>query len=180
MTTLDLAPTRPATPHSAAAAAASAALRSLGTASVASLLPGRSAVLDHLAEVLPGSDTHPTSLVIVGLLRRDDTWPTAPGVLDVVTSLLAGTVRGDDWLGHTGHAEFAAVLSGDAADAEVAAARVLAAVTEAGIPGVRACAGVTVLSSDVTPAEALRRATLSLTVARSVGPEQVIRYSGSR
>ena len=60
--------------------------------------------------------------------------------------------------------------------AENAAARLVAAVADLGVPHVSASAGVTPLVADVAAGELLRRATLSLHAARRVGAGTVIRY----
>ena len=77
----------------------------------ATLLPARAAVLARLAEQLPATDGTPATLLVLGLLRRDDGWPTPSNALAQVTMLLAGSLRGDDWLGSSGPAEFVVVLS---------------------------------------------------------------------
>ena len=143
---------------------------------VTTLLPPREAVLDLLAEQLPTTAGTPASLVVVGLLRRDDGWPTPPSTLAQVTMLLARSLRGDDWLGSSGPAEFVVVLTGPATGARTAAERLVAAVEALGIPGLAAGAGIAPLTADLTAGEALRRATLSLTAARRVGPGTVIQY----
>ncbi|TFV68265.1 UNVERIFIED_ORG: hypothetical protein E4P37_00850 [Bacillus sp. AZ43] len=145
-------------------------------ADVTSLLPPREAVLDRLADQLPTVDAAPASLVVVGLLRRDDGWPTPRPALDQVTSLLARSVRGDDWLASSGPAEFVLVLSGPVGGAETAAARLVAAIADLRLDGLSASAGVAPLDVGLTAAEVLRRATLSLTAARRVGAGTVIRY----
>jgi GGDEF domain-containing protein len=161
-------------PHTTSPAATPAA--EAAVADVTVLLPAREAVLDRLAEQLPSAGTAPASLMIIGLLRRDDGWPTPQATLAEVTTLLARSVRGDDWLGSSGPAEFVVVLGGPVTAAETAAARLVAAVADLGIPGLSAAAGVAPLTADVTAGEVLRRATLSLTAARRVGPGTVIRY----
>jgi GGDEF domain-containing protein len=145
-------------------------------ADVTSLLPPREAVLDRLADQLPTVDAAPAALVVVGLLRRDDGWPTPRATLDQVTSLLARSVRGDDWLASSGPAEYVLVLGGPIAGAETAAARLVAAIADLDIDGLSAAAGMAARAPDLTASEVLRRATLSLTAARRVGTGTVIRY----
>jgi hypothetical protein len=65
-------------------------------ADVTSLLPSREAVLDRLSEHLASADAPPATLMIIGLLRRDDGCPTAQSTLAQVTILLARSLRGDD------------------------------------------------------------------------------------
>ncbi|RBY76990.1 hypothetical protein DQ239_12505 [Blastococcus sp. TF02-09] len=145
-------------------------------ADVTVLLPTREDLLARLDETLPSVRRWPTTLLIVGLLRRDDGWPTPAPTLSAVTMLLARSLRGDDWLGGAGAAEFAIVLAGDETAAEVAARRLTAGVDALGIPGLSAAAGIAALRSDLTPHEVFRRATLSLTAARRTGPATVIRH----
>ena len=114
--------------------------------------------------------------MVIGLLRRDDGWPTPQSTLAQVTTLLARSLRGDDWLARSGPAEFVVVLTGPATGAHTAAERLVAAVEALGIPGLTAAAGVAPLTADLTAGEVLRRATLSLTAARRVGAGTVIRY----
>jgi hypothetical protein len=149
-------------------------------ADVAALLPPRAAVLDRLSEQLPAADEWPTSLLVVGLLRRDDSWPLSADTMSAVTTLLARSLRGDDWLGRSGPAEFVVHMAGPVSAAQTAATRLLGAVGRLGIPGLSAAAGIAALSSNISAAEVLRRATLCLTTARTIGPAQVITYSGTR
>ena len=140
------------------------------------LLPTREDLLVRLDEVLPTTRRWPSTLLIMGLLRRDDGWPTPATTLSAVTMLLARSLRGDDWLGATGAAEFAIVLAGNEDAAEVAAQRLTSAVAALGTPGLSAAAGIAPLRPGLTPHEVFRRATLSLTAARRTGPATVIRY----
>ncbi len=93
---------------------------------------------------------------------------------------MARSLRGDDWLGRSGPHEFAVLVGGSAEDAEVAAARLATTITELGIPGLGACAGVAALEEGTTANETMRRAALSLQTARSLGAGRVIRYAGIR
>src|SRR3954449_6655083 len=148
-------------------------------ADAVTLLPTRVHLLERIAERAPSSADAPAALVLVGLLRRDDGWPMSGGDLDRVAALLSRSTRGDDWLARSGPAEFAVLLDGAAADAdaETAASRLVAAVGAAGIAGLTACAGIAGLSPEASAGEVLRRATLCLTAARSIGGGRVIRYS---
>ncbi|MEX5720530.1 hypothetical protein [Geodermatophilus maliterrae] len=47
---------------------------------------------------------------MVGLLRRDDTWPTPTSALDATTRLVAASLRGDDRIGRSGPMEFAVLV----------------------------------------------------------------------
>ncbi|MGY2065497.1 hypothetical protein [Blastococcus sp. SYSU DS0619] len=145
-------------------------------ADVTALLPSREALLDRLAEELPGAAERPTSLVVLGLLRRDDGWPTPPSTLARITSLLARSIRGDDWVSASGPAEFGLVIAGPGTAAEVAAGRLVSAVLAEGIPGLSAAAGIAAVDAGRPATEIFRRATLSLTAARRVGAGTVIRY----
>ena len=78
----------------------------IAVADVTTLLPAREAVLARLAEQLPATDGTPATLLILGLLRRDDGWPTPATTIAQVIMLLARSLRGEDWLGSSGPAEF--------------------------------------------------------------------------
>jgi GGDEF domain-containing protein len=149
--------------------------RAGGIADVTALLPSRAALLDHLAEKLE-PPTAPATLLILGLLRGNDGWPTAQSTLAQVTALLAGSLRGDDWLGKSGPGEFAVVMAGPVTAAENAAARLLAAIPGLGVAGLTAAAGVAPLTAGVGAPEVLRRALVSLTAARRAGAGTVIRH----
>ncbi|MGY1681904.1 hypothetical protein [Geodermatophilus sp. SYSU D01176] len=146
---------------------------------VTSLLPGPNSVSAHLAERLAATRDVPGALIVLGLLRRDDSWPTPVSSLAAATSVVARSLRDDDWLGRSGPVEFAVLLRGTAADAEVAATRLTATIGELGIPGLGACAGTTALEPGTTAAETMRRAVLSLQTARAQGAGRVIRYAGT-
>jgi GGDEF domain-containing protein len=158
----------PATPPSAVAAPAVAA--------VTSLLPSREALLARLAEHVAAHAAAPTTLVVIGLLRSDDGWPTAQSTLSTVARFLARSLRGDDWLAKSGPGEFVVLLAGPTTAAETAAARLLAAIPDLGIDGLAAAAGVAALDGDADAAEVLRRGLVSLTAARRVGAGAVIRH----
>jgi GGDEF domain-containing protein len=156
--------------------AASTAATAPAVADMPVLLPSREALLERLADGLTGSVAEPVTLLVVGLLRRDDGWPTPRTTLSQVTALLAGSVRGGDWLGAFGAAEFGIVLAGPTSTAEVVAPRLLAAVDALGIAGLSASAAISPMDRGLTAGEVFRRATLSLTAARRVGAGTVIRY----
>jgi GGDEF domain-containing protein len=140
------------------------------------LLRTREALLERLAAELPSAGEQPASLLVIGLLRRDDGWPTTATTLAQVTGLVARSVRGDDWLGACGAAEFGLVLAGPASAAAVAAQRLVAGILALRIPGLAAAAGIAPLEPGLPAAEVFRRATLSLTAARRVGAGTVITY----
>lgn len=141
---------------------------------VTSLLPPREAVLDRLADHLAADEARMPTLLVLGLLRRDDGWPTPQSTLARVTTLVARSLRGDDWLGSSGPAEFVVLLDGPVEAAETAAARLCAAVAALGIPGLSASVGIAALTPGLAAGEVLRRATVSLTAARSQGAATVI------
>ena len=148
-------------------------------ADVTALLPAREAVLARLDQQLSATDGTPAAtLLVIGLLRRDDGWPTPASTVAQVTALLARSLRGEDWLGSSGAAEFVIVMSGSAVGAHTAAHRLVTAVDGLGVSGLSAAAGIAELPADITAAEALRRATLSLTSARQVGPGSVVQLRG--
>jgi hypothetical protein len=152
------------------------AVRATADTAVADLLPARGAVLARLAEQLLSTGAAPATLLIVGLLPRDDDGPTSRTLLASVTTLLARSLRGDDWLASSGPAEFVIVMGGSVTGAETAAARLVAAVEALGIPGLSAAAGLAPLTTGLSAGEVLRRATVSLTAARRVGPGTVVQH----
>jgi len=143
-------------------------------ADVTTLLPAREAVLARLAEQLPTGT--PATLIVLGLLRPDDAVPLPRPVLAEVTARLARSLRGDDWLARSGPARFAIVMAGPTLGARAAADRLAAAVADLRIPGLAAAAGLAALTPDLSAGEALRRATVSLTAARRVGPGTVVQH----
>ena len=146
------------------------------TADVTTLLPSRDALLEHLAQRLPLTVRTSATLMVVGLVRRDDGWPTAQSTLAEVTTLLARSLRGGDYLAKSGPGEFVVVLSG-AVDAAVSAARrLVTGIAELGIPELTAAAGVAPLTAEVDAPEVLRRGLVSLTAARRAGAGTVIRH----
>ena len=153
---------------------------SVETLDASTLLPSRAQMFDRLAEQIPAVADKPAVLLLIDLLRKEDSWPTPGSTLATVTTLLARSVRGDDWIARSGPSEFALVLHGCEETAETAATRALAAIADAGIPGLTGAAGIADLGTDLTAGEVHRRANLCLTTARSVGSGQVIRYRGTR
>lgn len=145
-------------------------------ADVTALLPAREAVLARLTEQLPSTRETPATLLVVGLLRRDDGRPVARETLARVTTLLARSLRGDDWLGSSGPAEFVIVMAGPAVGARVVADRLAAAIVGLDVAGLSAAAGLAPLAPELSAGEALRRATVSLTAARRVGPGTVVQH----
>src|SRR4051812_20973475 len=144
-----------------------------------SLLPGPAALLDRLTGFLTDPLAPPATLAVIGLLRRDDGWPTSPAVQATVTGLLAGGLRADDWLAREGAAEFAVLIDGDVDAAEVAVRRMVGAVGGV-ISGIEAAAGVAGLERGLDATEVRRRALLCLAAARTQGSGVIIRYRGTR
>ncbi|WNV76002.1 diguanylate cyclase domain-containing protein [Geodermatophilus sp. DSM 44513] len=114
-------------------------------------------------------------MIVIGVLRSDDARASAPEALAAATSIVARSLRGDDWLGRSGRNEFAVLLRGDVRDAEIAATRLTAAIADLDIPGLGACAGVTALEPGSSAAQTLREVTEALQVARSEGAGRVVR-----
>ncbi|SCX56832.1 GGDEF domain-containing protein, diguanylate cyclase (c-di-GMP synthetase) or its enzymatically inactive variants [Klenkia marina] len=145
----------------------------------AALLPGPTALHHRLQERLAAAAAQPGCLVVVGLLRKDTGWPLAAGALTTVTALLAGALRGEDWLAREDHTEFGVLVTGSPADADTVAERLTGVVTGA-VTGLHACAGVATLEDGLTAHEVTRRALLCLDAARHRGPNAVVHYSGTR
>ncbi len=143
-------------------------------------LPNRSALTQRLAATLRGPAVHHRALVVLGvdgLADGDDAV-----VLRELTTRFSRALRGDDWLARAGVSEFAVVVDGTIADAEVVASRLVAAVEPVATgPGtafrLTAAAGVAALDEDVDAGETLRRGDLALRSARAAGPGRVRRHS---
>ncbi|WP_369132345.1 putative bifunctional diguanylate cyclase/phosphodiesterase [Modestobacter sp. I12A-02662] len=152
----------------------------LTTVDPATGLPNRAALTQRLAAVLRGPAPHGTSLVVLGVdgLPGSGDGAAAP-VLAELTTRFARALRGDDWLARTGGDQFAVLVTGTVADAEVVATRLVTAVEGQPAGGVRltAGAGVTALAADVDAGEALRWGDLALRSAISAGPGRVRRHS---
>ena len=139
------------------------------------LLPSREAVLTRLGELL-AAGTPEGTLVVVGLLRRDDGWPLSERTQTAVTSMLARSLRADDYFGGTGQAEFAVLTDAPPVAAVHVAGRLIAGVATMGIAGLCGAAGYVPLSENADAAELLRRAIAGLTAARRAGPGTVEPY----
>jgi len=138
------------------------------------LLPGREAVLARLAEQLAGRRSG--TLLVVGLLRRDDGWPLSERTRTAVTAMLARSLRGEDWFGTSGQADFAVLTDAPPVAAESMAERLIAGVARLGIAGLCGAAGTAPMAGDADAAELLRRATGALGTARRTGPGTVVGY----
>ena len=145
-------------------------------ADVTTLLPSREALLQHLDERLPRTVRTSATLMVIGLVRCNDGWPTAQTTLAEVTTVLARALRGGDYLAKSGPGEFVVVLSGPVDAAVSAAGRLVASIASIGIPGLTAAAGVAPLAAELTALEVLRRGLVSLTAARRAGAGTVIRH----
>ena len=138
---------------------------------VTSLLPGPISLYTQISERLSASDTcdAPASLLVIGLLHRDGAEPTVTGNRAAATTVVARSVRGDDWLGRSGPDQLALLLGGGIHGAVTAAARVIGEIGALGLPGLGVCAGVTLLEPGVPAREVLRRATTALEAACATG-----------
>jgi GGDEF domain-containing protein len=143
------------------------------------LLPGPTALLDRLTDRLADPAAGPASLAVIGLLRRDDGWPTAAPTLTTVTALLAGGMRGDDWLARDGQAEFAVLIQGGPEATETAVTRLVRSVGGV-FAGVAAAAGLAAVEPGLTATEVRRRALVCLAAARAQGAGHLVRYRGNR
>ncbi|MGY2083232.1 putative bifunctional diguanylate cyclase/phosphodiesterase [Blastococcus sp. SYSU DS0539] len=144
-------------------------------------LPNRTALLRRLAAVQRLLPASPVALAVVsvdGLADATRRPGTETAVLRVLTSRIARQLRGEDWLARGADGDFAVLVDGTVADAEVVAARLVATLGRLATPAglLPATAGVTGLAADVDPAEALRRAHLALRSARAAGTGSVHRF----
>ncbi|GAB4082243.1 hypothetical protein GCM10028783_31920 [Modestobacter muralis] len=149
------------------------------TSDPATGLPNRSALTTRLGALLRDPAVPTTSLVLLGVEGLPDTDDAA--VLCELTTRFSRVLRGDDWLARSGAGEFAVLVDGSIADAEVVATRLVAAVEPvaigAGTLRLTAVAGIASLGSDVDAGEGLRRGDLALRSARAAGPGRVRRHS---
>jgi PAS domain S-box-containing protein/diguanylate cyclase (GGDEF)-like protein len=154
-------------------------LSSFSTIDPCTGLPNRSALTHRLAAILRDPDDVPTSLVMLGVDGLPD--GDAGEVLGELTGRISRVLRGEDWLARAAGSEFAVLVNGSIADAEVVAARLVAAVeplpSGSGTIRLTAAAGVSPLYADVDAGEALRRGDLALRSARAAGPGRVRRHS---
>jgi EAL domain-containing protein (putative c-di-GMP-specific phosphodiesterase class I)/GGDEF domain-containing protein len=128
------------------------------------------------------ADGRPFSLALIGIdgLAADGAPDADPATLRGLTARLTRALRGEDWLARGKDGDFVVLVDGSIAEAEIVAARLVAAVAPLPVPrGTRtltAVAGVTTLFADVDTGEALRRGDLALRSARAAGPGSVHRY----
>ena len=114
------------------------------------LLPARDAVLARLAEQLAGRPAESSgsgTLLVIGLLRRDDGWPLSERTRDAVTTLLARSMRGEDWFGSSGDTEFAVLTSAPPVAAVSMAERLVAGIARLGVAGLCGAAGLVPLAA---------------------------------
>ena len=153
----------------------------VSTSDPATGLPNRSALTTRLGALLRAPAAPTTSLVLLGVEGLPD--GDDPAVLREVTTRLTRVLRGNDWLARSGAGEFAVLVDGTIADAEVVATRLVAAVepvgtgTGTGTLRLTAVAGIASLGSDADASEGLRRGDLALRSARAAGPGRVRRHS---
>lgn len=147
------------------------------------LLPSRDAVLARLAGHVANRSAESSgsgSLFVIGLLRRDDGWPLSERTRDAVTTLLARSMRGEDWFGSSGDSEFAVLTSAPPVAAVSMAERLVGGIARLGVAGLCGAAGLVPLAgsadADADADELLRRATVALTSARRAGPGSVEPY----
>ena len=106
--------------------------------------------------------------------------PIPTEALDRIVALIARELRGDDWLALSGPTEFAVLLPAPLTAAQAGAERLLTRINDAWIREMTASAGLAALAPGLSASEVLRRATLCLTTARTMGAGRVITYSGTR
>ena len=141
------------------------------------LLPGREDVLARLEQQVTGEKRPGGTLLVLGLLRRDDGWPLSERTRTAVTTFFARSLRGEDWFGSAGATDFAVLTGAPPVAAVSIAERLVAGIARLGVAGLCGAAGLVPLAGDADAAELLRRATASLTTARRTGPGTVVPYS---
>jgi PAS domain S-box-containing protein len=148
-------------------------------------LPNRTALVRRLAAVQRGENGgRPAALALIGVAGLGDAEALAPGAEDAalraLTSRLTRALRGEDWLARGRNGDFVVLVDGTIADAEIVASRLVADVgslmTPAGPVQLAGAAGITGLSPEVDPGEALRRCSVALSSAELAGPGAVHRY----
>jgi diguanylate cyclase (GGDEF)-like protein/PAS domain S-box-containing protein len=143
-------------------------------------LPNRTALTQRLAATLRGPAVDSRSLVLVGIDGLADGDDAA--MLRELTARFSRVLRSEDWLARSGVSEFAVLVEGTMADAEVVASRLVGTVEPVATgPGashrLTAAAGVAPLAADVDAGEVLRSADLALRSARVAGPGRIRRHS---
>lgn len=154
-------------------------LRATGTVDPATGLPNATALAGRLA---PGARTagRAGALLLLGVPGLSD---DPPAVMTGVLTAVARVLRGGDWLARTAPDQFAVLVEGGAADAEVAGTRLVGALDRlpvvAGRAPLRSGVGVTTLVPDVPGGDLLRRAETALSTALAGGTTsgRVVRWS---
>lgn len=143
------------------------------------LLPTREDVLARLEQKLASAERPGGTLLVLGLLRRDDGWPLSERTRTAVTTFLARSLRGEDWFGSSGATDFAVLTDAPPVAADSIAERLVAGIARLGVAGLCGAAGLVPLAgdADVDADELLRRATVGLATARRTGPGAVVPYS---
>ncbi|MGY2126943.1 putative bifunctional diguanylate cyclase/phosphodiesterase [Blastococcus sp. SYSU DS0617] len=144
-------------------------------------LPNRTALMRRLGAVQRGPRNRSAALAVIGVDRTEELSPGEEAtLLRALTSRISRALRGEDWLARSTDGDFVVLVQGSIADAEAVAERLIATVgplaTTTGTLPLSAVAGVSRVSADVEPAEALRRADLALRSARRAGSGAVHRY----
>lgn len=144
-------------------------------------LPNRTALMRRLGAVQRGPRNRSAALAVIGVDRTEELSPGEEAtLLRALTTRISRALRGEDWLARSTDGDFVVLVQGSIADAEAVAERLVATVgplaTTSGTLPLTAVAGVSRLSADVDPGEALRRADLALRSARRAGGGAVHRY----
>ncbi|MCO7222589.1 bifunctional diguanylate cyclase/phosphodiesterase, partial [Klenkia sp. PcliD-1-E] len=165
------------------AATSREALRATETVDAASGLPNGTVLAQRLA-VPARSGNGPTAtqgalllLAVPGLLDEP------PAALSAVLTAVSRVLRGGDWLARTAVDQFAVLVEGGVAEAEVVGARLVGALDRlppsADRPTPRCAVGVTTLVPELSGGDLLRRAEVALRSAldAGTGPGRVARWS---
>ncbi|MDT0277340.1 putative bifunctional diguanylate cyclase/phosphodiesterase [Blastococcus goldschmidtiae] len=144
-------------------------------------LPNRTALMRRLSAVQRGPRNRSAAIAVIGVDRTEELSPGEEAtLLRALTSRISRALRGEDWLARSTDGDFVVLVQGSISDAEAVAQRLIATVgplaTTTGTLPLTAVAGVSRLSADLEPAEALRRADLALRSARRAGSGSVHRY----
>lgn len=144
-------------------------------------LPNRTALMRRLGAVQRGPRNRTYAMAVLGITCSEVLSKGEQAtVLRALTSRISRALRGEDWLARSADGDFVVLVQGSIADAEAVAERLIATVgplaTPTGTLPVTTAAGVSRLSHDVEPSEAMRRADLALRSARRAGSGVVHRY----
>jgi PAS domain S-box-containing protein len=144
-------------------------------------LPNRTALVRRLGAVQRGPRNRSHAMAVLGVSRTEMLSPGEEAtVLRALTTRISRALRGEDWLARSTDGDFVVLVHGSIADAEAVADRLIATVgpltSRDGTRLLTTAAGVSQLSPDIEPGEALRRADLALRSARRAGDGAVHRY----